>query len=244
MNHTELKEKIARDMERLPTLEVRILEKHELYPEVKHILKQSYQRFLYSFFIWVIPALLFHGEIFSVFRLTGSFIAVAILGVILHAFALPTVSQYIILKKTVFPQLEMGDFILQKINDWIKGVGKFVWVIFLVWTFIFWVFGVDVEHSYTDPMKFVGVYIIFMLLPTAFFAAIYIRTEVNRLGVSAFFTLLQAVMKRSSSGSKSEQESVISSASDDNRYNVTHPNHPMNPANPASPLYHSSTDRY
>ena len=134
MKNAELQEKIKRDLEKLPTLEVDILEGKILYAEALGYMKSSYYRFLVSASLLFIPSLLIHGDILNIYKFIGPFIVFALFMLAMHGLAFSRVTMYIILRDTVFPKLEIGQFLQQKIL-WLWGFARGCF--FYLWSVIF-----------------------------------------------------------------------------------------------------------
>ena len=156
MNNVELQEKIKRDLEKLPTLEVEILDGKILYGEALNYVKASYIRFLVSAAMLIIPSLLIHGDILKIYKFIGPFIVFALFMLVMHGFAFSRVTMYIILRDTIFPKLESGQFLQQKIL-WLWHIARRCF--FYLWSALFLVGLVLGWRSDPRPTDFLGGYV-------------------------------------------------------------------------------------
>jgi hypothetical protein len=192
MNNTELQEKIKNDLQKLPSLEIEILEKKVLYKEALYYAKKSYYCFLMSVVLLIIPDLLIHGEIFKIYKFVGPFIVCALFLLLMHGLAFSRITTYIILRDTVFPKLETGKFLQQKML-WLWHLARrwffSLWAVLFIWTLIFKWTG---NPSLTD---FLGGYVMIGAI-TWIVMHIILSNETNRLGISGLFSLITSLVNR------------------------------------------------
>ena len=235
MDTQELKQKMQRDIERLKTLDVDILERKNLYPEAFKWVKASYYKFLLSYFVTLIPLLLFHWKFQDFFNYTSDFLYCAAFILLFHVLAFSNVTLFIIVKKTVFPKLETGEFLYQTIISLRRTIVTFFITIWGLFTLVAWIVG---------ARGLIGGYLI-AGIATWLFAHIIISNEMNRLGISGLFSLITSLVNRgkiepdsinSSNQSTTGRTSAFYDPADIGDYR-----NPQSPFNPNHPFNSNST---
>lgn len=195
MDPRNLKQMLNRDIERLKTMEIDILDSKIFYRES---LRNTAISFLFSWgtfaMMYFLPTFFVYHEFrFSIFPP----IVDALIFLCLHFLAFSRISDYVIFKNCILNRLESGEYIKQKILLVVKAVAGFVFVVTSALTVVFTIIHFFPIDDYDENVYGAALgYILGIGLPTMFFSAVVQHVTFSRLGLSAFFSLMQSIVNK------------------------------------------------
>lgn len=236
MNSKKIKKAIERDVEKIKTLDVELLDSTIFYGET---IKCAFKSAILFLFCFVAPMCndFFYGTTELRENLLTNIFFVGLLIAVLHFMALSKFSEYVLLKKTILPQLETGNYIQKAIHSILMKM-----IIFLVTisTMVSVFFGFS--NKSLTVFNFIGFFAFFYLVPTFIVSSVIFNLECKRYGLVAFFALLRSFFRREDPNSPS---GVQRSSSTDDPFGINDPssiNHPSHPNNMLNWHHNSNND--
>lgn len=192
MNMKELKEKMERDMKRLSSLDINIMEGKVLYREALKHAFTAYLFFMSTVCLIFIPMFYAYGWDFLInfFKYLSMF---AVFFLVMIAVGFNSIITYVILTRTVFPLLETGEFLRKKML-WSRNVGAVSIVVLLLSLTLFLLNGHWSDNEF-DGLVWTT-YLLLIMTPAFVLMNIATNIEFNRLGISAFMALVRSLVKK------------------------------------------------
>lgn len=194
MDSKKLKLMLQRDIERLKTLDVDILDSKLFYMETFKYTAMSFFFFFADFIVCASLPVIMSGNIPNPTSITTAVFASVLL--FLHMIAFVTFGNFVLLRNCILKKLESGEYITHTIFFIVKVVLVFVLCATVISSILFYLYGDSHNYSELTPNS-ADVFVMFtVIFPTIFFKNVITTVMLNRLGVSAFFSMLQSIVNK------------------------------------------------
>ena len=242
MNTIEFKECLERDIERLKTLDVDVLKSKIFYRETVKCMLKSLLFFLSAvsaFFVF--PVICGGIGLAQVLNISCMLFLLGLMLLVFHLFLTTSFSFYVLVKRSILPSLESGEYLACKIRKMLRiimafgfGLSIALCMVLTVFVVVNWSAKAVTTLILVDynNVEFIFGFFFLVCVPTAVFASIMFHLECQRLGLAAFFALLRSRVTKTPPDDSSPNATV-------NTPNPSVPPEPsweMNPINPYSPM--------